>query len=552
MPCPVCNQTLVYDENKEILYCPACIDLPIADEEQIKDQASALQREYLNDSELVGLLEEFGSLRVISGLLHELNGGAYGMPDENRMHFKKFFTPTPFIKTVYEKWDEFDHHFNPDNDQVQDEVEDHIEALLGAGTLLIPILKQIREDFAAVIQLIPEYGEWTKFYANNEFRHTEYWLCSERCKRATIGAREELREQFLEQQEIFRSFTKPEREDIETVKEFGEFWHGFIASMGFSATLEKSLQDAFTTDFPDSVTIFEIEDFLSCIDHAVEDQLRARGENDYQSLSLDESKFDKCGEHVFEADWDRVKDSILVSPSSPDAHPMFFKVSGTEEAKLPNWRRSRPVPFNKILYPDYFALILKLQIYPLLENNGLQTSADALDEIQPDRGDEFERNVFEYLRDQGLEAYHSSKTAKQNGNEIDVIFVKDGTLYFVETKFVLPTLNMQTQRGISDVDETIKEKVFQDGPPFDEKVDAWLDLNPGFEYTHQEGSGEKDRVSEETPAKWSELDVEMLVVSNFVPSFLEKRGVRFLTDLELHRWIGYGEDVTIDVLNPRC
>jgi len=552
MPCSACDHTLVYDEEKEILYCPACMDLPVADEEQIKDQASALQREYLNDSELIGLLDEFGSLRVISGLLHELNGGAYGMPDENRMQFKKFFTPTPFIKTVYQKWDEFDHHFNPDNDHVQNEVEDHIEALLGAGTLLIPILKQIREDFAAVIQLIPEYDEWTEFYANNEFRHTEYWLCSERCKRATIGAREELREQFLEQQEIFRSFTKPEKEDIETVKEFGEFWHGFIASMGFSATLEKSLQDAFTTDFPDSVTIFEIEDFLSCIDHTVEDQLRARGENDYQSLSLDESKFDKCGEHVFEADWDRVKDSILVSPSSPDAHPMFFKVSGTEEAKLPNWRRSRPVPFNKILCPDYFALILKLQIYPLLENNGLQTSTDALDEIQPDRGDEFERNVFEYLRDQGLEAYHSSKTAKQNGNEIDVIFVKDGTLYFVETKFVLPTLNMQTQRGISNVDETIKEKVFQDGPPFDEKVDAWLDLNPGFEYTHQEGSGEKDRVSEEIPAKWCELDVEMLVVSNFVPSFLEKRGVRFLTDLELHRWIGYGEDVTIDVLNPRC
>jgi hypothetical protein len=109
---------------------------------------------------------------------------------------------------------------------------------------------------------------------------------------------------------------------------------------------------------------------------------------------------------------------------------------------------------------------------------------------------------------------------------------------------------MQTQRGICDVNATFDKKVFQDGPAFDEKVDAWLNLDPGFEFTHQEGTGENDRMSEKIPSEWGELDVEMLVVSNFVPSYLEKRGVRFLTDLELHQWIGHGEDVFIDVLNP--
>jgi Holliday junction resolvase-like predicted endonuclease len=550
MPCSECSHTLVYDRAKERLYCPACLNHPVADESQIKKKASAIREEYLNNSEIIVLLEEFGSLRVISELLHELNSGAFGIPDENRMAFNKFFTPTPIIQAVYKNWDEFDHHFDPGNTDVQDAVRDHIETLLEAGSSLIPILKQIQEDFAVAYELTPVDSDWTDFYANHEFKHTEYWLCSERCKRATVGAREEYRQQFLEQQEIFRTFRKPEKEDIDSVREFGDYWYGFIASMGFSATLDESLQDAFTTDFPDSVTIFDIEEFLSCVDNAVEDQLKGRGEKDTRSCSLEESSLDTCGKHVFGSDWTEVKKFLLVSPSNPDAHPMFFKVSGTQEKKLPNWRRSRPIQFDKILYPDFFALLLKFQIFPLLKNNGLETSKDVLDDLTAKRGLEFERNVFEYLSEQDLEGYHSCKMSKKNENEVDVIFVRDGTLYFVETKFVLPTLNMQTQRGIRDVNATFDEKVFQDGPAFDEKVDAWLDLDPGFEFTHQEGTGENDRISEEIPSEWGELDVEMLVVSNFVPSYLEKRGVRFLTDLELHQWIGDGEDVFIDVLNP--
>ena len=150
----------------------------------------------------------------------------------------------------------------------------------------------------------------------------------------------------MTQQRKFRTFTKPDKEDIETVRDFGTSWYGLIASMGFTATLEKSLQNAFTTDFPDHVTIFDIEDLLGCVDNAVEDQLRARGENDYRSCQMDESRLDTCGEHIFGSAWEEVKDQLLVSPSNPDAHPMFFKVSGTQETKLPNWRRSHPTPFN--------------------------------------------------------------------------------------------------------------------------------------------------------------------------------------------------------------
>lgn len=89
-------------------------------------------------------------------------------------------------------------------------------------------------------------------------------------------------------------------------------------------------------------------------------------------------------------------------------------------------------------------------------------------ELTAERGLEFERNVYEYLDSQGFEEYYSCKTGKKGGNEVDVVFVKDGSLYFVEVKFVLPTLNMQTQAGIKKVDESFEGKVFQDGPAFDD------------------------------------------------------------------------------------
>ena len=42
--------------------------------------------------------------------------------------------------------------------------------------------------------------------------------------------------------------------------------------------------------------------------------------------------------------------------------------------------------------------------------------------------------------------------------------------------------------------------------------------------------------------EWKDLDVEMYVVSNVVPSYIEKQNVRFLTDLEFYKWINNGDD----------
>lgn len=342
-----------------------------------------------------------------------------------------------------------------------------------------------------------------------------------------------------------------DRDAIKTVAEFGDFWYEFIVSLGFAATLEASLQDVFTTQFPDHVSIFDLEALFSRVDDAVSEQLQARPDGDHRSLSLDEDVFDDCGRDVFGDAWSEVKSCVLVTEDNTDAHPLFFKVSGTEAFKLPNWRQAKQRPFTIILYPDYFSLLLKFQIYPLLQNGDAPSSAEALADLTAKRGHVFERTIHDYLRDKEIQSYHSCKTAKQNGNEIDVIFVYDETVYFTEIKFVLPTLNMQSQRGIRDVNDTFNAKIFKEdgssGKPFHEKVEVWTTLEPGSTISHQPGPTREDRVHEAIQLPLSQVDYVPLVVSNFVPSYLEKYGVRFLTDLEFYQWINYDEDVFYDV-----
>ncbi|MFL9708906.1 hypothetical protein, partial [Aeromonas veronii] len=73
-------------------------------------------------------------------------------------------------------------------------------------------------------------------------------------------------------------------------------------------------------------------------------------------------------------------------------------------------------------------------------------------------------------------------------------------VYFTEIKFVLPTLNMQSQRGIRDVNDTFDAKIFKEdgssGKPFPEKVEAWTALDHGTTITHQSGPTRKDRMHE--------------------------------------------------------
>jgi hypothetical protein len=109
-------------------------------------------------------------------------------------------------------------------------------------------------------------------------------------------------------------------------------------------------------------------------------------------------------------------------------------------------------------------------------------------------------------------------------------------VYFTEVKFILPELELQTQNGMQNINDEYDEKIFNygsdNGLSYPEKVSDWQSLEPGDRFHH---SGQEPYT--EIPHEWGEYDIELLVVSNFTPSYIKKNGVRFITDLELRQWI---------------
>lgn len=553
MPCPYCGQTLVYHDKKDSLYCPKCLQLPVADLDWIKQQASDIQQQYLNHDDLLLLIEEYGLFRVIGTLTFELNKGAAGMITDNRLSVAKFFHSLPVIKAVYENADRFNDHFNPKNADGQEELHERVEAFLNDATGLITVLNQVQEEFCIPIELTPIHRSWKDFFANFLFPHSEYWLCSERCLKANIGAREEIREDFMLKEVIFRSFDRPDKDEIDSVQDWADHWYGLQVSLGFTSALNKTVGEAFTTDFPDSLTIFDLEELLDKMTEAVQPSIAEAEPGDLRAVSIPEHKFDDIGKEVFGDSWEDVKPSITLSPENTNAHPLFFKISGTKAMEVRGGRRTRKVPQKQIVYPDQFSQLVKMQLFPFLENGDLEKSTSALSTLTERRGESFERYVYEFLSETTCEAYHSCKISKQSGKEIDTIFRKEGTVYFVESKFMLPKLNMQMQEGIENVNQAFNEKIFKQGTDrsgksFPEKVEAWRELDPSAEISHQVSRDESDRRWIQIPDEWIDDEFEMLVVSNFTPSYIEKHRVRFLTDLELYQWLENKEDVFYDVL----
>lgn len=122
-----------------------------------------------------------------------------------------------------------------------------------------------------------------------------------------------------------------------------------------------------------------------------------------------------------------------------------------------------------------------------------------------------------------------------------VVNDKENELWFVEYKYLMPEVLMNTAEGIEALDGKFDHKVFNieadgyegspTGLPFAKKVEAWLRLDPGDQFTACGEDGEK--MEHEVQDSWQQLETRKLVVSNLVPSYIGKETVEFRTDLEL-------------------
>lgn len=538
MPCPICDETRIYDTNSEYLYCPTGCGIPTVPRDDITNITDELDDRYLALTGTDELLEKYGAPVVIRELARQGNNAAFGLSTRNRMEYSEFIYSAVLIREIYKQDTVFTGEpVTPPEDS--EELHDRVSTVLNEGVTVIAAIEQLSEDFLIPVLTSPQNNGIISLFANTRFEKSEYWFCMNRCLQNTFGGWDENRSDFLESRAATRTFERTDADDIGTPYEYGDAWFGLITSLGFATSLSSTSQDLFSTDFPDSITIFQLRELFDRIEQEseIQKQLKAGGKTNLHPAEMREDTFDTCGEDVFGSNWPVVKDSILMSPDTPEAHPLFFKLTGARETRLQPGRPPRTVPDTRVLYPDQSAFILQFQIFPLLHNRRSESGERLLDQINGnERAPAFEQKIHDYLNRTGIQSYHSCTLPGSNDREIDVIFVRDGVVYFTEVKFILPELELQTQNGMQNINDEYDEKIFNygsdNGLSYPEKVSDWQSLEPGDRFHH---SGQEPYT--EIPDEWGEYDIELLVVSNFTPSYIKKNGVRFITDLELRQWI---------------
>lgn len=539
MPCSTCGHLLLVNREEEKLLCPNCLNIEIADLDVVEDKVER-DRQLLRDENLIRLLEDYDKDHLLLYLIERLNIISYEFYENRRLNMREFAYIIYLINIVYTA-DES--QFGNDQLDRGDDPDDIIDALLSTQAELVTALNHIEDRFRVCLEYPVPMTDGKFLFGDYDLRDTEYRYCFERCLRSLIGGREEDVERFDKTHEEIRDFEKPTSDEIDTLEDFGNTFYGFILSMLFVASADSTVGDIYGTSMPDNVSVFDLTEFLDRIDSQFANE---EGELILQDSTLamtNEDGLAQAGEKTFSDDWEDVREFVVVGEENLDAHPFLFEISVTDVYYQQPGRPPKTRELTRFVYPRWYAQLLRFQIFPLLQNGDKNSGHEILNKVATWRGIEFEKNLYGYLAGQGFECYHSAEIPGEDSSEIDLLVVNEDKdeLWFVECKYLMPELLMNTAEGIEALNGKFDHKVFNimvegyegspTGLPFPEKVDLWLGLNPGDRFTALDGQGEK--VGHEFPSDWQNLVVRKLVVSNLVPSYVEKNSVEFRTDMEL-------------------
>lgn len=539
MPCSECGHLLFADHANEKLLCPACLDVEIADRDVVKDKIKR-DRQLLRDENIVQLMQDHDKGHLLLYLIERLNKISHDFYENRRLKMREFAYINYLINIVYPADESA---FGDKYLERGDELDDEIDTLLSAEAELVGGLKHIEDRFRICLEYPVPQEDGKFLFDDYDIRDTEYRYCFLRCLRSLIGGREEDLEVFDKVHEGIRDFEKPSSDEIDTLEDFGNIFYGFILSMLFVASIDSTVGDIYGTSMPNHVSVFDLSNFLDRIN---EQFVNNEGEVILQDSTLARTNEDglvQAGEDIFGDDWEEVRDYVVVGKDNLDAHPFLFEVTVTEVYYQQQGRPPKTREHTRFIYPRWYAQLLRFQIFPLLKNGDEDSGHEILNTVATRRGKEFEENLHEYLSDRGFECYHSAEIPGEESSEIDLLVVNDeeDELWFVECKYLMPEILMNTAKGIEALNGKFDHKVFNikadgyegspTGLPFPEKVETWLELDPGDQFTaHREDGMETDH---EIQGSWQKLVVRKMVVSNLVPSYVEKETVEFRTDMEL-------------------
>lgn len=551
MPCPECShpnrddyQLLCLDEDQETLFCPNCRGLPIEYDSQIDLRLGWQLDERFTDENVVDLVKHYSKTNLILYIIHRLNHIA-NIYDKNGTPIDEYGYLSHFLKIVYQS-----SGFGDKQLEDATELDDEIELVKDAYTGVIKPLEDSREKFVICIGKPDRESNWNNFGEDYNLILSEYKLCYNRCARSVLAGTEENREHFDFISEHFRNFDKTDPEDIENSRDFADCWYELIQQQKFIASSDETVGNIFYTELPDSVSVFQLEELFDRIDSEFVGEQHETMKQTSQVATPRKANVNQWREEIFGDDWQAVKQGIIVSEDNLNAHPFLYQVTDSVERMFPGGRTPRTIEISRLIYPRFWDRFLKFQIFPMLRNGDEPPSYELLNQLNGKRGNQFERNIHKYLRDKGIESYHGAEITRGNPNEIDAMVAHGNYLLFIELKFLIPPIRMNTAAGVEELNQNFDYKVFKKnngtypnpptGKPYPEKVAAWEELEPADAFWSKVDS---ERTKQEFKEEWQDMSVEKLVVSNLVPSYVEKEGVQFLTDLEFYRWVEHGEDV---------
>lgn len=549
MPCSDCSHLLILDHNNEKLVCPNCLDIQIADQDKIEEKVRR-DRQFLRDENLVQLIQEYDKGHLLLYLIERLNKVSYRFYENRRLKMREFAYINYLIQIVYTA-DESS--FGDKHLDRGDELDEEIDTLLSTQAELVRALKHVEDRFRLCIEYPVPMSDGKFLFEDYDLRDTEYRYCFQRCLKSLIVGREEELELFDKTHEQIRNFERPSSDDIDTLEDFGDTFYGFILSMLFIASADNTVGDIYGTMMPDYVSVFGLSDLF--------DRINGQFVNEDGEVMLQDSKLawtteeelTQAGEDTFGEDWEEVREYVVVGRDNLDAHPFLFEVTVNVPYYQQQGRPPKTREQTRFIYPRWYAQILRYQIFPLLQNGNADSGHEILNTVATRRGKQFEENLYAYLTDQGFECYHSAEIPGEDSSEIDLLVVNDeeGELWFIECKYLMPEILMNTAEGVEDLNAKFDHKVFNieadryegspTGLPFPEKVETWLRLSPTDRFTAQNKDGEE--MEYEMKGGWQDLKVRKMVVSNLVPSYIQKDTVEFRTDMELLEMIEDEDDV---------
>jgi len=535
MPCAECGSPLLVSKKYEDLRCPNCSNLSVAPPDLVESQVET-QRDYLGEEELIGFLKEYKKEQLILSLLRMGNKAGSKIWSTRGIPLRDFALPPRLIKLLLPE-----SGFGEKTLDVDDWPPDVLETSLDFHFEVLRTLSHLEDQFVYAYPKVP-VEDSPSMFSSHAIYASEYQYCFDRCMRSLLGGYEQHRDRFDSVDLEFRDFATPEGDDIETVREFGRTFYEFIIGISFFMSSNDSLGETYHNEFPESVTVLDIGDFLEELDLGYLDGALGKMRDEGELAMAQWGEVNRAGEEAFAEDWPAVRENIVVTGENTNAHPFLFGLSVSQEPETAPLGSTVTLDIPMVFYASEYARFIRFQMFPMLSDGEGTPGKEIINKITRDRGIPYERNIYGYLDEQGYEAYHDLNHYGDNDHQLDLLVVahEREELWLIECKYKVPYMRMDTAEGVEDFNDKMYRSVFEDGEAFDEKANWWLTNKPGDNFTWQVGD-DGDRTATRFDEAWTDLQVRRLVVSNLVPSYPVKRGIRFLTGMEFMRFIESGD-----------